>query len=40
MDPMRDEIALQLLEIVGVLFAVAAVWILFVWRRRRKGQDS
>lgn len=31
---MRDEIALQLLQVVGVLFATAAVWILLVWRRR------
>ena len=31
---MRDEIALQLLEVVAVLFSAAAVWILLVWSRR------
>ena len=31
---MKDEIALQLLEVVGVLFAAAAAWILLAWRRR------
>jgi len=34
MNSANDEIALQLLQVVGVLFAAAAAWILLAWRRR------
>ena len=31
-----DPIAIDLLKIVGALFAVAAVWIAFAWRGRHR----